>query len=80
MNLLVGLSPATASTNHAVTNAMTDLSMALLRWTVHVARFPQRGEGGAVINRGQRAMGSFPEFPAIPTSSYLNVPVGEARL
>ena len=40
----------------------------------------QRQIEGAAISRGQRAMGSFPESPSIPTSSYMTTPAGENRL
>lgn len=37
-------------------------------------------EQGVAIERGQRAMGTFPESPTYKTSSYLTAPVGENRL
>ncbi|MCW2065487.1 UNVERIFIED_ORG: hypothetical protein M2420_000825 [Stenotrophomonas maltophilia] len=37
-------------------------------------------EQGVAIERGQRAVGTFPESPAYKTSSYLTAPVGENRL
>lgn len=40
----------------------------------------QVGQGGGVVGRGQRAMGTFPESPPIPTSSYVTTPTGENRL
>nr|WP_313208121.1 zonular occludens toxin domain-containing protein [Stenotrophomonas geniculata] len=35
---------------------------------------------GASISRGTRAMGSFPESPPIPTSTYMTTPAGDNRL
>lgn len=40
----------------------------------------QGGQGSGVISRGQRSMGTFPESPSSPTSSYATTSVPEARL